>query len=110
MGDRLNTINVEDLPERMAGPVTYRILSTEPIMMLHLIIPPNVHLPEHAHDNFQMGYILSGSALLTIGGEESQVRQGMAYVIPANVPHGLQTHGDSLEMLDVYYPPRGDRS
>jgi len=78
-------------------------------MMLHLVIPPDVDLPEHEHDNFQMGYVLSGSATLTIGSERIQVSAGMAYTIPANVPHGLQTHGASLELLDIYYPPKEDR-
>ncbi len=105
----MSIINVEDLPVRTVGPVTYRIVSAGPVMMLYLIVPPNTNLPEHKHENFQMGYVLSGSGSLTIGRKQAKVSQGMAYTISENVPHGLQTNSEPLELLDVYYPPKSDR-
>ena len=102
-------LHPEDMPERRVGPVSYRIASAEPVMMLHLTIPPDTYLPAHAHENFQLGYVLSGSATLSIGGETARVGPGMAYTIPANVPHDLQTGDEPLELLDIYYPPKGDR-
>lgn len=102
-------IDESTLPEKTAGPVTYRVLSTGPVMMLHLVIPENTILPEHEHENFQLGYVLSGTGVLIIGGESIAVSRGKAYTIPAHVPHALETGDESLEMLDIYYPPKEDR-
>ncbi|MFQ5341081.1 MAG: cupin domain-containing protein [Anaerolineae bacterium] len=105
----MTVINIRDMPQRTIGPVTYHIVSAEPVMMLHLIIPANTNLPEHEHENFQMGYVLSGSGSLAIGSEQTPVSQGMAYIIPEHVPHSLQTGDEPLELLDIYYPPKDDR-
>ena len=102
-------IHTEDMAKRVLGPVTYHIVSAGPVMVLRLMIPPNTTLPEHAHENYQMGYVLSGSGAFMIGGEYARLSSGMAYTIPANVLHDLRTLDEPLELLDIYYPPKEDR-
>lgn len=105
----MGKVSVQGLPERKAGPVTYRTISAGPVMMLYLTIPPHTSLPPHTHENFQMGYVLSGSVSLTIGEERATFQPGMAYTIPEQVSHDLQTQEETVEMLDIYYPPKSDR-
>ncbi len=63
---------------------------------------------DHAHDNEQMGYILSGEAEVTIDGETRTCRPGDAYSVPANVPHGFRVLDRPVEYLEAFAPPKGE--
>lgn len=64
-------------------------------------------VPLHTHPNDQFGMVYAGKALLRIGDEEREVKQGDFYRIPAGVPHGDTALGDGpFVMLDIFYPVR----
>jgi quercetin dioxygenase-like cupin family protein len=102
-------LHLDQTPHRIAGAANFQVINIAPVMMLRVTIPPRTHLPAHAHENFQMGYVLAGSGSLTIGDESARVSPGMAYTIPANILHDLRTEDEPLELLDIYYPPKEDR-
>ncbi len=64
-------------------------------------------LPMHAHEQEQTGYLVSGSIVLTIGGETFNVGPGDSWNIPGNVEHGVKIISDSVA-IEVFSPLRQD--
>ena len=84
-------------------------LSGEKMMMVLNSTLPGHTDPIHAHPHEQIGMVYAGRALLRIGDEEREVKQGDFYCIPANIPHGDTCLGDeAFVMLDIFYPIRDD--
>ena len=84
-------------------------LHGEQMMMVLNSTLPGHEVPTHAHPHEQIGMVYSGTARLTIGGEERLVQKGDFFCIPANVPHSDVCVGDEpFVMLDVFYPVRED--
>ena len=71
----------------------------------------NAVVPEHSHENEQLGMVLSGSLTFRIGDESRELRPGDTYVIPGNVPHEVTTTGpNGAVVIDVFAPTRADWS
>lgn len=84
-------------------------LSGEQMMMVLNATLPGHTVPIHSHPHEQIGMVYAGKALLRIGDEEREVKQGDFYCIPSNVPHGDTCLGDEpFVMLDIFYPRRED--
>lgn len=84
-------------------------LSGEQMMMVLNATLPGHTVPIHSHPHEQIGMVYAGKALLRIGDEEREVKQGDFYCIPSNVPHGDTCLGDEpFVMLDIFYPLRED--
>jgi len=100
-----------DLPaEPMKGTITRKFVSTDRLMIAHVMLKKGDVVPRHAHENEQITYILSGALQLWIGANDEQtevVRAGELLVIPSNVPHRALALEDTLD-VDVFNPPRQD--
>ncbi|OGP59843.1 MAG: hypothetical protein A2V65_05800 [Deltaproteobacteria bacterium RBG_13_49_15] len=92
----------------MTEGVKLRLISGDQMTMAFFHLAPGAVIPEHAHPNEQMGTVLKGSILLTIGGEEKTVAAGIVYRVPSNVPHSGRCLGVSSEVLEIFSPPRED--
>ena len=64
-------------------------------------------LPQHAHEQEQITYILEGELNMVIDGKACPLRAGMFYVIPSNVLHGATAVTD-CKVIDVFNPVRTD--
>ncbi len=62
----------------------------------------------HSHPHEQIGFVVSGSGVFTIDGEESPVKAGDSMYIPPNVPHGFRATEDNTVLVDTFYPQRED--
>jgi mannose-6-phosphate isomerase-like protein (cupin superfamily) len=63
----------------------------------------------HAHDNEQIGYVLTGEVTVAIGETTEVLRAGDAYYIPAYFEHSFVVPSTScLEYLEVFCPPKPD--
>ena len=83
--------------------------SGEQMMMVLNATLPGHTVPIHSHPHEQIGMVYGGRALLRIGDEEREVKQGDFYCIPADIPHGDTCLGDEpFVMLDIFYPIRED--
>ena len=71
-------------------------------------LEPHAVLPQHQHENEQIGLIVQGEMRLTVGLETKVLRPGDTYVIPGNVPHTAQAGADGASVVDVFTPPRAD--
>jgi len=79
----------------------------EKMMMVLNATLPGHEVPEHSHPHEQVGMVHSGRALLRIGGEEREVKQGDFFRIPGGVPHSDVCLGEEpFVMLDIFCPVR----
>jgi unsaturated pyranuronate lyase len=78
------------------------------ITMAVVELAPNCIVPEHAHHNEQLGLVLKGSMLFTVGGERRELVAGDTYNIPSNVPHGVVAGPEGAVAIDVFSPVRAD--
>jgi quercetin dioxygenase-like cupin family protein len=71
-------------------------------------LDPDLLVPEHRHENEQLGFVLKGSVTMMIGGDEKELRAGDAYRIPSNVPHSARSGAHGATVMDVFAPVRSD--
>ncbi len=106
-------IDLESLPElsQMDGLKTKVLtgLNGEKMMMVLNSTLPGHTVPQHSHPHEQIGMVYQGRAVLKIGDEEREVKEGDFYCIPANVPHSDTCISEEpFVMLDIFYPVRED--
>lgn len=58
--------------------------------------------------NDLIGYVITGSAMVTVGKDTRQIAAGGAFVVPSNTPYGVIPAADKTTILNVYTPPRDD--
>jgi quercetin dioxygenase-like cupin family protein len=81
----------------------------ERMMMALNATLPGETVPMHTHEHEQIGMVYRGRAILRIGREEREVKEGDFYCIPSNTPHGDTCIGEEpFVMLDVFCPLRED--
>ena len=101
----------ENLPaEPLKGTITRRLITGERMMIAHVYLKKGDDVPQHAHENEQITYVLEGALHFWLGakGEREQlVRAGEVLVIPSNLPHRALALEDTLD-VDVFNPPRQD--
>ena len=88
--------------------VTMSVMTGGRVMANWVRIEPDVAVPSHAHDHEQVGLVLEGEIIMTIGDETRRLRPGHAYTIPGNCPHGATAGEEGCLVLDVFSPPRED--
>jgi quercetin dioxygenase-like cupin family protein len=88
--------------------ITARSINGERITMALVDLDPDAPLPEHNHENEQVGFVVQGGLTLTIGGETRTLGPGDTYLIPSNVVHGGVTGPEGAVVCDVFSPPRAD--
>ncbi len=71
-----------------------------------VVLEPNAVAELHAHDEEQMGYIVSGVCEFTDGRNTWTLDPGDTYHAKANVPHGAKSLGDRCVIIDCFSPPR----
>jgi quercetin dioxygenase-like cupin family protein len=71
-------------------------------------LDPGTAIPEHAHENEQVGIVLSGSMRFRIADEERLVRPGATWAIAPNVPHAVEVGPDGCIAVEVFAPERDD--
>jgi quercetin dioxygenase-like cupin family protein len=71
-------------------------------------IEPGAAVPTHAHEHEQIGLVLEGEILMTIGDETRALVPGHAYTIPGNLPHAAVAGPQGCLVLDIFSPPRED--
>ena len=78
-------------------------------MTLSLLeLEPDTVVPEHSHENEQLGICIEGSLTFTIGGETREVVPGGTWRILGHVPHSVVTGPDGAVLVEVFSPIRAD--
>jgi unsaturated pyranuronate lyase len=101
----------EEMPKEELKPDLHRRLVTaEQMMLAHVYLDKGCVVPQHAHENEQLTYILEGALRFWLGEDESEVvdvRAGEVLHLPSNLPHKAEALENTLD-VDVFCPPRQD--
>jgi quercetin dioxygenase-like cupin family protein len=71
-------------------------------------LAPDAVVPEHRHDNEQLGLCIEGSGTFTIDGERREIRPGSTWRILGGLPHDLAVGPEGAVVIDVFAPVRDD--
>ena len=104
--DDLHSLGPQDIWDR----VSVRAIHGERITLGVVELEPNAHVPEHRHENEQLGIVLSGLMKFRVADETRDLRPGATWCIPANVPHEATAGPEGAVVLDVFAPTRADWS
>jgi quercetin dioxygenase-like cupin family protein len=102
--DSLALLDVQRIWEGVHG----RVVHGEQITLGVIELDPNSHVPEHRHENEQLGVCLSGSVVFRIGDETRELGPGGTWSIPSDVPHEVHVGPQGAVVIDVFVPPRDD--
>jgi unsaturated pyranuronate lyase len=103
--------NVDEIaPQRIWEGIVSRGVHGDKVTLSLIELDPSTTIPEHSHENEQVGIMLHGSMTFRIGDETKEVRRGATWCIPAHEPHEVQTGPDGAVVVEVWSPPRTDWS
>ena len=102
--DDVSAIPLQQIWENVAG----RAIHGERLTLSVIELDPEAVIPEHAHDNEQLGICLSGSLTFRIADETRELGPGGTWSIPSNVPHEIHVGPEGAVVIDVFAPPRDD--
>ena len=69
---------------------------------------PNAIVPEHRHEQEQLGLCIKGSITFTIDGERRELGPGGTWRIISNVLHDGVAGPDGAIVVDIFSPTRAD--
>ena len=71
-------------------------------------LEPNSVVEEHAHPHEQVGVLIQGRVVFTIGGETKTLQPGDMWRIPGGVRHKVVTLDEPARAIDIFTPVRED--
>jgi quercetin dioxygenase-like cupin family protein len=80
----------------------------EKMMLSYVELAPNSVVAEHSHPHEQVGILLEGKAIFTIGGEEKLLTKGDMWRIPGGITHKVVVLEEPTKALDIFTPIRED--
>ena len=88
--------------------VTARVAHGERLSLAVVELDPGAHVPEHRHENEQLGLVLTGSLTFRIAEETRDLGPGETWTIPSDVPHEVTAGPEGAVVIDVFAPVRAD--
>jgi quercetin dioxygenase-like cupin family protein len=95
-------------PQQIWDGIAGRAVHGERLTLGLIELEPDAVLPEHRHENEQLGMVLKGSITFTIGTERQTLGPGGTWRIPSNVPHEATIGPEGAVVIDVFSPARED--
>ncbi|WP_433337484.1 cupin domain-containing protein [Spirillospora sp. CA-294931] len=95
-------------PLRIWRDVVARVIQSESITMAVVELPPGGLVPEHRHENEQVGLCLKGALDFTVGQETRELGPGGMWRILAGVPHEARAGAEGAVVVEVFSPVRDD--
>lgn len=101
--------NVGEIPpQQIWDGVVARPVHGDRITFTYLELEPETVVPEHSHENEQLGLLVAGSVTFRIGEETRELAPGATWCIRAHVPHSVTTGPDGAVIAEVFSPVRAD--
>ncbi len=88
--------------------VRARRIEGERITFAVVELAPDSIVPEHRHENEQLGMVITGRVRFTIDGETRELGPGGTWRILSGRPHELVTGPAGAVVIDVFTPTRRD--
>jgi quercetin dioxygenase-like cupin family protein len=98
----------EIAPQLVWTGVRGRVVGAERVTFAVIELDPDVVVPEHTHENEQVGVLAAGSVRFRIGDDERDLESGATWRIPPNVPHEVQVGPEGAIVVEVFAPARDD--
>jgi quercetin dioxygenase-like cupin family protein len=95
-------------PHALREGITARAVEGERMTMAVVDLAPDAVLPEHHHENEQLGFVIAGTLTMRIGTEKRELHAGDTYAIPSHVPHDAVAGPEGATVADVFAPVRAD--
>lgn len=95
-------------PFRVWDGVVARSVDGERVAFAVVELEPEAVVPEHRHENEQLGIVLSGSVSFRVGDETRELKAGGSWRIPPNEPHEVHAGPEGAVVIDVFAPVRED--
>ena len=95
-------------PHVLREGVHARAVTGERMTLAVVDLEPDATVPEHKHENEQLGFVISGTLTMRIGSEERELHAGDTYTIPSNVPHEATAGSEGATVVDAFAPLRAD--
>lgn len=84
-----------------------QLASGEHMSIQHFRLEPGAVVEDHEHEHEQAGFLLNGSIVFTVNGEEYSTEAGDSYVIPPNAVHAAANPGDEPAIgVELFSPAR----
>jgi quercetin dioxygenase-like cupin family protein len=93
--------------EKVTEVISRKIVTGEKEMLSQIYLKRGALVPMHKHEAEQLTYVLQGSLLFLVGGEDVTVREGEVLLIPSWIEHQAEALDDTLT-LDIFSPIRHD--
>lgn len=88
--------------------VRARRVQGERLTLAVVELAPNALVPEHRHENEQLGMVIRGSVTFRIEDETRELGPGGTWRILSNRAHEVSAGPDGAVVLDVFSPVRSD--
>ena len=95
-------------PLRIWDGVAARAVEGDRSSLAVVELDPGSLVPEHAHENEQLGLVIRGSLEFRVGGETRELGPGSTWCIPGDTPHEVRAGPDGAVVIDVFAPARAD--
>ena len=76
-------------------------------LMTKFVLEAGSELPSHKHPHEQVGFLVSGRLVLTIGDESCEMEPGDSWAVPGDEEHCAKVI-ERAEAIEVFYPVRQD--
>jgi quercetin dioxygenase-like cupin family protein len=88
--------------------VLARSVEGERVSFAVVELDPSIVIPEHRHENEQLGIVLRGTVTFRVGDEVRDLEAGGTWRIPPDVPHQVEAGSEGAVVMDVFAPIRAD--
>lgn len=95
-------------PQQIWAGVLGRVVHGERLTMALVELDPGSVVPEHSHENEQVGILLRGSLDFRVGSETRELGPGGTWRILADTPHEVRTGPEGAVLIEIFSPPRDD--
>jgi quercetin dioxygenase-like cupin family protein len=95
-------------PQQIWDGIIGRSIHGERITLGVIELEANAVVPEHSHENEQLGLVVRGSLVFRVGDESRELGPGGTWRVPTNVPHEVKVGPEGAVVIDVFAPIRSD--
>lgn len=85
-----------------------RVVKGEKLTLAIVELDPGSVIPEHRHDNEQVGVCVTGSLIFRIGEETRELVPGGTWRILGGIPHEVVAGPDGAVAIETFAPVRDD--
>jgi len=95
-------------PYKLLPGLAARAVHGERVTLAVVDLAPGLVMAPHQHVNEQIGVVVRGEMLFTVGGEPRRRVAGDMWVIPPGVPHEVTAGPEGCTVIECFSPIRED--